>query len=323
MDRGVDAAGGVGLDLAQVGVVDLVLSHRAELAESVDDLLGSVGGRAADVGKLRVLHGVDELADSLRGEVLDEGGLVRGAPLGHLGQRGGGEAGVQLGLAELAVLKGDRHLADVEAQLVHLVRNLNLEDVALGGQRIQVQLLQHFALEGAVACGHVRHVGAEGDGDVLVAQLGQQEAVLRPVDHFPALDVAGTDGQICAVIQRVEKPVQFLRRVGAVGIHLHQHLVVALQAPVEAGAVGGQQAVLAGAVQHVDLVVGGGELVGLRAGAVRRVVVHDEDVHGILRSQHALDDKREVLHLVVGRNDHQSLVGHGANSPRIYAVVLR
>ena len=43
---------------------------------------------------------------------------------------------------------------------------------------------------------------------------------------------------------------------------------------------GGAEAELAGAVQDVQPRVGGGQFVGQAAGAVGRVVVHDEDVRG-------------------------------------------
>ena len=64
----------------------------------------------------------------------------------------------------------------------------------------------------------------------------------------------------------------------AVGVHLDDDVVAVLERPVEAGEVGGAEALLALAVQHVDVVVGGGEPSAIAAGAVGAVVVGDEDV---------------------------------------------
>ena len=71
---------------------------------------------------------------------------------------------------------------------------------------------------------------------------------------------------------------------------LHQHAVALVEAPAEAGEVGGAQPLLAAAVQDVEVVVGGHQLVGDAAGAVRGVVVDDQDVRG--------QDRRAVIQLM-------------------------
>ncbi|GAA3073713.1 hypothetical protein GCM10020000_68290 [Streptomyces olivoverticillatus] len=93
--------------------------------------------------------------------------------------------------------------------------------------------------------------------------------------------------------------------MGAVGVHFHQDAVAVVQAPAEARQIGGPQPLLALPVQHLDVVVVGGQLVGELAGAVGTVVVGDEDVRLRYGLPYPGDDGLDVLRLVVGRNDHQ------------------
>ena len=104
--------------------------------------------------------------------------------------------------------------------------------------------------------------------------------------------------------------------MAAVGIHLHQHGVAALEAPVERRQVGRAQTVLGGAVHDVDAVaVRRGRLVGEPTGAVGAPVVDDEDVDVGAGFAHPAEDERKVLQLVVGRDDHQvRRLGSGAVS---------
>jgi hypothetical protein len=71
--------------------------------------------------------------------------------------------------------------------------------------------------------------------------------------------------------------------------------------------VGGAEALLSGPVQHVDVGVGTGQLVGQVAGAVGAVVVGHQHVGARDGGAQPAEDQREVLPLVVGRDDHQHL----------------
>jgi hypothetical protein len=78
----------------------------------------------------------------------------------------------------------------------------------------------------------------------------------------------------------------------------------AIQRGVEAGDVRARQAALAGSVQDADVPMAGGEVVGDRAGAVRGVVVDDEDRRLDRRGlPDGGDQRRQVLGLLVGRDD--------------------
>src|SRR5699024_9873806 len=202
---------------------------------------------------------------------------------------------VQLGLADLTLGEGDGDLADVETAGHGTPGQVDLEDVAGVGELVEVEGLDDGTTVGAVAGGHVGETGAEHEGDVDVAALGQDPALLRPVHDLAARYVAGADDEFGAVVDLVEEQVQLLRGVGAVGVHLAEDSVVTLEAPLEAGDVRAAQATLALAVEDVDVGVGGGQLIRLLTGAVGAVVVDDEDVDLRGGGADSADDQREVL----------------------------
>ena len=114
----------------------------------------------------------------------------------------------------------------------------------------------------------------------------------------------------------VEHPPQVLGSVRPVGVHLDERVVALLERPGEPVEVGRAQTLLAGAVEDVDLVVGLGQLVGELAGAVGRVVVEDADVDLGDGTPDPLEDRREVLALVVGRDEHDNAVERWTLSQR-------
>ena len=100
-------------------------------------------------------------------------------------------------------------------------------------------------------------------------------------------DPARADHQV-GVAQRVEQPVQLLGLVGAVGVHLADHVVARRRGrrakPCRYAA---PRPAFSVRCSDLDLRVGGGELVGDLAGAVGRAVVDDEDVDVRLRPRAA------------------------------------
>ena len=79
-----------------------------------------------------------------------------------------------------------------------------------------------------------------------------------------------------------------------VGVHLEDQVVPVLERPAEAREVGLPQPGLARPVQHVDPRLGGGQLVGQLAGAVGRIVVHDQHVELGILLQDLGHDERQV-----------------------------
>ena len=98
-----------------------------------------------------------------------------------------------------------------------------------------------------------------------------------------------------------------LGQVRAVRVHLHDHVVTALQRPAEPGDVSLAQARLFRPVQDLYVRVGLGQLVGDVTGAIRAVVVHHEQVSLRQRGPDPARDRLQVLPLVVGGHDDDRL----------------
>ena len=93
----------------------------------------------------------------------------------------------------------------------------------------------------------------------------------------------------------------------AVRVHLHDHAVTALEGPAEPGDVCLAQARLLRPVHDLDVRIGLGQLVRDVAGAVRAVVVHDQQVGLGQRGPDPAGDRFQVLPLVVSRHDDDGL----------------
>lgn len=86
-------------------------------------------------------------------------------------------------------------------------------------------------------------------------------------------------------------------------VHFEDAIVVVLQRVAEALDVGRPQAELAGTVQHAQRRVASAQALGQRARPIGGGVVDDQDSglwQGIVDG---LDDGRQVLRLIVGRDD--------------------
>ena len=138
---------------------------------------------------------------------------------------------------------------------------------------------------------------------VRVTAAGEDLPRPGPVADRAARHPARSDHEVGGR-QRREQRGQLGRIVRSVGVHLHERAVAAIQRPAEAGQVGGAEPGLLRPVQHLNVLVGQRELVRQVAGAVRAVVVDDQQIrvgHGRPNSGH---DVFEVLPLVVRRDHH-------------------
>src|SRR5699024_8338741 len=170
---------------------------------------------------------------------------------------------------------------------------------------------QQVPLEGAVTAGDVGEAGAQRHGSVDVAATGEELAVGRPVHGLAALNVAGTQDELRAIVDLVQQQVELLRGVGAVGVHLAENLITVLDAPLETGQVGPTEAALTFAVQHVDAGVVFGHLIRQLPGTVRRVVVDNEEIDTLrLGFLQATRHDRKVIALVESRDDDESLIAY-------------
>ncbi len=93
-----------------------------------------------------------------------------------------------------------------------------------------------------------------------------------------------------------------------VAVHFQDVGIIALQCPAKPGNVGRAQPLLAGAVHDVHRGQGLSQAVRDCAGSIGRVVVHHEHVKGDRQGIDLLDQRLQVLCLVVGWDDDQCLL---------------
>src|SRR5687767_1317633 len=108
--------------------------------------------------------------------------------------------------------------------------------------------------------------------------------------------------------------------MGEIGVHLEEPVIAPRNAPAESLEVGRSQAELPCPMQDVNARVVGGHHVRQRAGAIRRCVIDNQHLEtGILLERHG-KQARQVVALVVRRNDDESALGAGIAA---HAVVSR
>ena len=192
---------------------------------------------------------------------------------------------------------------------------LHLEPVALRPRGRVVDLLERVRLERAVARGAVLHAGAQHEPRVQVAVARQRPAPPRPVRDVPAGDVARSDREIGAVLERRDQLGKHGGVMGQVGVDLHEDVIVPRRSRPRSRpgtrrrdpACSGAAAPRSGRARPPRL--------GHVRGAVRAVVVEHEDVrvgHGLA---HAVEVLRDVRHLVVRRRADKNS-RHDAPFPR-------
>ena len=158
-----------------------------------------------------------------------------------------------LRLADLAVDEDDRQLLDAEAELVGAVGQLDLEAVAAGADGVEVERLQHAAAEALVAAGQVA-VGQAQDGARIEAAAAADDLAQRaPVLDAAALHVARAEHHVGALLDEAEEVGQVGGVVREVGVHLEDEVGAVVEGLAEAGHVRLAQALLAGAMQHLDV----------------------------------------------------------------------
>ena len=96
--------------------------------------------------------------------------------------------------------------------------------------------------------------------------------------------------------------------MGEVAIQLEDELVASRQRPLEAGNVGPAQTVLFGAVQDVNRGMFGRELIGKLPGAIGRIIIHHQHVHGDRQSEKTLRERKKILPLIVSWHNDEGLV---------------
>src|ERR1019366_7126372 len=171
--------------------------------------------------------------------------------------------------------------------------------------------VQRSGPECPVPGGGVTEPDSEHDPRVEAGPTGEQLPGPGPVDDLAARYPARPEDQIGGG-QGGKQARKLLRLVGAIGIHLHDRAVPVLNGPAEPGDIGRAEPVFPGPVQHVDAGVLRRELVSEFPGAVRAVVIHDQQVSIRHRAANPADDGFQALPLVVGGDDDRYVPGRAA-----------
>src|SRR5699024_1367431 len=176
-------------------------------------------------------------------------------PFGYFNQGVFNKGAIQLGFAIFTLSEGNWHLADIEAILDSAESQVHLEDIAGIRKLIEVNGFQKLATEGTVARGHIGKTCAQRYGNIDIAQAREVLTRSWPVDGFTTRNIAGANNQASGIGDLLQQQMQLFRRMGAVGIHFAQNLVVALYAPLKARDVCAQEAIFALAVNDVHVVI--------------------------------------------------------------------
>ena len=193
----------------------------------------------------------------------------------RLDQHGAGH----LGLALPALDEGDRHFGDPAAVAVRDEQHLHQERIPVGKELIERQRRQRRSLPAAVARRAVVRADAGDGADVGIREPAEDVPLERPVQDRAAGNVARPDHHVRVLGGREERG-QLRRVVRQVGVHLADQVDRFGQRLLHAVDIRAAESPVGGPVQHRHPSgVFEPEFVGQRAGAVRRVVVHDKHAH--------------------------------------------
>ncbi len=202
------------------------------------------------------------------------------APAGHVG---GGRGTFQIASSTIARLifdwpfpsvdEADRNLDDAEALAQRAIRRLDLEHVAGGVDRVEVDRLEHVPAEALEASRRVvnRH---QEDARVDRGATGDQAPHEAPVLGSATGDVAGAEREVGAGFGRREQAWHVRRVVGEVAVHLQDVVGVSPKRLAEACDVRTPETLF-------PLPVEDGEPLALRREAVRDLPVPSGELSSI------------------------------------------
>ena len=210
------------------------------------------------------------------------------------------------GGAEDAVGEDDGDLEDFEAQAGGGVLHFDLEGIADELDLVELHFLEDLAAVADEAGGGVEDAHASDEVDILGGVVGHHETAHGPVDDADfAVDIARADDDIAlAGGAGLVEPREVVGIVGEVGVHLDHIVVAMLEAPLEAGEVGGAEAEFAFALLDEEAV---GEFLHETlddvGSAVGGVVLDDEHVELLREGEDLANDFLDVLLLIIGGSD--------------------
>ena len=96
--------------------------------------------------------------------------------------------------------------------------------------------------------------------------------------------------------------------MGKIAVHFHDKLVLALQSPGEAGAIGPAQAIFLSAMQHMNGRIFRGQFIGDLARAVGGIIIHHQQIHGDRQIGQTLGHGGKILPFIKCRNNDQRII---------------
>src|SRR5262245_60965579 len=223
-------------------------------------------------------------------------------------QRGGLEddATVHFGDPGATVHEHDRDLLDPESTLPAAKRHLDLESVPLGADPVERNALERAPAEALETPGRVgeRHAGDEAR--VHVRAVREDEPRQRPVDDGDAVQVARAQHDV-GILRGLEELADGVGVVREVGVHLEHELGAVRERVAEPVPVRRAESELPRAPDQVDARRLRLPRLHESRGPVGRAVVHHQHVQSVREPQQALQQRIDVVTLVVGGDDHRLL----------------
>src|SRR5439155_10737930 len=199
--------------------------------------------------------------------------------------------------SDLTVCERDRNLDDLEAGTQCPVSRLDLEGVALRVDGVEIDRLENRAPIALEAACQVADLHAQDDSRIEGAAGRNETAEQTPVPHASAGDVPRAEGEICPVFDSRDQAGDVVRIVREVAVHLQYELPVTRERVSEAGQIGRTEALLALAVEDVDVAELPGEAVGELAGPAGGVLASHPDAYALVAER--APPRQDVLALVV------------------------
>lgn len=211
-----------------------------------------------------------------------------------------------LGLANAAIRKDNRDLADAKTALERAIGHLNLEAIAIGANAIKLKALKDLAAVATIAAGTVSEGQAKDHAGIEIAAAADQLAADAPVSRPAAGDIARADHQVKGFGGGGElRQIAWL--MGKVSVHLKDQRRAGGQGIAKTGQIGGAKALFAAAVEHMDPWILGGQGIDNRAGAIGRRIINHHHMH--IMPDNLGHKQPDIFPLIVGRNDDHALHG--------------
>ena len=133
------------------------------------------------------------------------------------------------------------------------------------------------------------------------SSAGDEPTAKAPSRSAAPGHIAAAQDELVAGVQRLDEPRQVLGCMAEVAVHLNDpHAVGVPQRLDEPSPIGRSEARLLLTVQDAHPLVSCGQRIRQHPRSVRRIVVHDEDLAVRHDLQHGIDERRNVVALVVG-----------------------